>query len=227
MKWVREQDILLSWPKEYHEFLNFARNVINPSGKAGKIVYYPGIGPHGLFLDLVTPLLAADCDTIVSVDLGSGANTNINLEGCEKWVKLSLAFLIKGGLVSKDEIKIEYKEDESKFLCTFPFKGRKRKLIVYYKKNAGGFFPPELEDGFDVLITRWVPYGMVIDDEMAKIWLQKMRKPRYIITSGAKSYKEGERDLKISPSFWDSFEVVKTDYLGAAPRVMFFLKGNK
>mgnify|MGYP000477535366 CR=1 FL=1 len=178
-------------------------------------------------MDLVTPLLAADCDTIVGVDLGLGADTDINLEGCKKWVELSLAFLIKHGLVSKDEIKIEYKEDESKFICTFPFKGRERKLIVYYKKNAGEFFPPELENGFDVLITRWVPCGMVIDDEMAKIWLQKMRKPGYIITSGAKSYKEGERDLKIPPSFWDAFEVVKTDYLGVAPRAMFFLMGNK
>ncbi len=226
LKWVREQDVLLSWPKEYCDFLNSVRNVINPSGKAGKIVYYPGIGPHGVFLDLVTPLLAADCDTIVSVDLGSGADISINLDSCKKWVEISLAFLIKHGLISKDEIKTEYKADENKFICTFPFKGRERKLIVYYKKNAGEFFPPELENGFDVLITRWVPYGMVIDDEMAKIWLQKMRKPGYIITSGAKSYKEGERDLKISPGFWDGFEVLKTDYLGAAPRVVFFLKGD-
>jgi hypothetical protein len=226
LEWVKRQNALLTWPREYYKFLNSVRGVINPSGEAGKVVYYPGIGPHGLFLDLVTPLLATDCDTIVSVDLGSGADTGINLEGFKMWIKCSLSPLIEQNLILEEDIKIEYIEEERKFICTFPFRGRERRLIVYYGKSAGEFFPSELENGFDVLITRWVPHGMEIGEKMSKTWLQKMRAPGYIITSGIKSYKEGERDLKVPPSFWEGFELKNTDYLGPAPRIMFFLKGK-
>lgn len=227
LEWVERQNALLTWPREYYKFLNSVRGVINPSGERGLIVYYPGIGPHGLFLDLVTPLLATDCDTIISVDLGLGASTDINLEGFRIWIRSSLSPLIGQNLIPKEEVKIEYIKDENKFICTFPFKGRERKLVVYYDKNASKFFPPELENGFDVLITRWVPYGMVIGPEMAEKWLDKMSAPGYIITSGAESYCEGERDLKVPSSFWNNFEVVETDYLGPAPRAMFFLKGKE
>jgi len=227
LDWIKDDPLVL-YPKEYLAFLDTIRNTVNPQGESGKVVYYPGIGPHGEYLDLILPLIATDCDLVVSGDMGRDIYTGeeINLANFQSWVRFSLRALIDSGIVPDEEI--EFQQEGDKYSFSFSFGGRERKVIIYYNKDAGEFFPQELESGFDVLMTRWIKLGFVVNKETCDKWLQCMRKPGFVITTASdEGYLSGKfRDLVVPPDFWTRFSLISSESMACAPRTMFFLRGE-
>jgi|GEM_PF-3461153 len=225
LKWVKESDPLVPI-LDYEEYINFLekmRSKINPQGEPGKVVYYPGIGPFGIYLNLTLPLLATDCNLVVSVDIGQDITEPLTLENFKRWVMFSLRPLIEKKIILEEEIKFEVGED-NKFSFSFPFKGRERKFIIYYKKDAGKFFPPELEQGFDVLITRWIPKGFKVQEEIENKWLTHLREDGFIITTTDGDYLRGEdKDLLVSSDFWKNFTLI-LEAEGIRTRNMFLFR---
>jgi len=137
--------------REHQESLVYARDnfpklaqIVNPENRSLR-VYYPGSGA-----DLLTPLLTTNSDCFVYVDectLAKGYYKDPH----------TVRFGEEARSLGIDDLKVDDRGNESELYFDYQHQqdtaSRPRK-IVFYARDAFKFCPPEIEEGYDVLITR-------------------------------------------------------------------------
>lgn len=134
----------MSREAEVRKYTNLAE-IVNPENRSLR-VYYPGSGG-----DLLTPVLTTNSDRFVYVD----KCTLTEGYGHPDWTHLSR--LEKEAKILGVELDIQNNGETASIGFSFRHKQDKtpkHRDIKYYAKDALIFWPPELDEGYDVLITR-------------------------------------------------------------------------
>ena len=119
--------------------------IVNPENRSLR-VYYPGSGG-----DLLSPVLTTNSDRFVYVDVckltegyGHPDWTHLSrLEEEERILGVELD-IQNNGQTARINFSYKHRQDSTP----------RQRDIVYYANDALIFWPPELDDGYDVLITR-------------------------------------------------------------------------
>jgi hypothetical protein len=209
--WAETQDAA-QYPRE--NYLIWLKNVaaITTIVQRPQRIFYPGIGPGTSGIDILSPFFAfPNAEEIFAMDI----KKDINGFGLFiREIKYDLKELIKLGVVSN----LEFEENGMlTYTVKFKFLDKQRKVKIYFGQDANYFFPPELEDGYDAIYTRWTfRVGSISDkwlnplrdnsaEGIRKKWQRFLRADSGFIIVDSKDEKGRPFFDEIDNPFWDNF----------------------